>query len=132
MVRDTELRERAGGAKPPGGELCRRDWLRRATMAAGSTLAGGLSAWGKMIEGTEVVVSSAAVASEPEDAVRAGARILESGGNAMDAAAAVALACGLLQPELCGSGGYVLAGVVMEGASGKVWSLDANSVAPAA
>jgi len=113
-------------------ELGRREWLRRAATAAGGTLAGGIPAWGKMIEGTEVVVSSAAVASEPEDAVRAGARILELGGNAMDAAAAVGLTCGLLQPELCGVGGYVLAGVVLEGASGRVWSLDANSVAPAA
>jgi gamma-glutamyltranspeptidase/glutathione hydrolase len=132
MARDTETSGRDGGAEPGTGALCLRDWFRRTAMAAAGTLAGGVSAWGKMIEGTEVVVSSGAVASEPEDAVRAGARILEAGGNAMDAAAAVALACGLLQPELCGVGGYVLAGVILEGASGRLWSLDANSVAPAA
>ena len=63
-------------------------------MAACGTLAGSARASGKITEGPEVMVSSGAVASEPQDAVRAGARMLELGGNAMDAAAAVALACG--------------------------------------
>jgi gamma-glutamyltranspeptidase/glutathione hydrolase len=113
-------------------ELSRRSLLRNAGYAGSAALAAGFPAWSKMIEGKEVVASAGAVASEPEDTVRIGARLLESGGNAMDAAAAMALACGMLQPELCGIGGYVLCGVVLEGASGRVWSLDANSVAPAA
>src|SRR5437867_1115672 len=113
-------------------ELRRRSRLRNAGYAGSGALAAGFPAWSKMIEGKEVVASAGAVASEPEDTVRIGAQILESGGNAMDAAAAMALACGMLQPELCGIGGYVLCGVVLEGASGRVWSLDANSVAPAA
>ncbi|MBI3469966.1 MAG: gamma-glutamyltransferase [Candidatus Solibacter usitatus] len=103
------------------------------TRRAFVTVAGGcVPAWGKMIEGKEVVVGSGAVASEPEDTVRAAAAILEAGGNAMDAAAAAALVCGLLQPELCGPGGYVLCGLVLEGKTGRIWSLDANSVSPAA
>ena len=110
----------------------RRALLRGAGVAACGALAGGAHASGKIAEGPEVMVASGGVASEPQDAVRAGARMLELGGNAMDAAAAVALSCGLLQPDLCGVGGYVMAGVVMEGKLGRVWSLDANSVAPAA
>ena len=105
----------------------RREWLRGAALAAGAG-----AAWGAITDGTEVTVSSAALASEPRESVREGARILESGGNAMDAAAAVALATSMQQPETSGVGGYVLAGVVLEGKSGRVWAIDGNSVAPAA
>jgi gamma-glutamyltranspeptidase/glutathione hydrolase len=73
-----------------------------------------------------------AVATAPPDAARAGAGILARGGNAMDAAAAACLACAVLEPQAVDLGGYVLAAVVLEGSSGRVWSVDANSVAPAA
>jgi gamma-glutamyltranspeptidase/glutathione hydrolase len=73
-----------------------------------------------------------AVATSPADAARAGAGILARGGNAMDAAAAACLACAVLEPQAVDLGGYVLAAVVLEGATGRVWSVDANSVAPAA
>lgn len=85
-----------------------------------------------MIEGTEVISKVGAVAAGPPGAARAGARIFAEGGNAMDAAAAACLACCMLSPAATGLGGYVLAAVVLEGKSGKVWSLDANSPAPAA
>src|SRR5947208_5215 len=87
---------------------------------------------GAVIEGREVVCSKGAIATGPADAARAGARIFESGGNAMDAAAAACLACAVTEPQAVDLGGYVAAGVVLEGASGRVWSIDANSVAPAA
>ena len=103
---------------------------RRLLQAAGALAS--LPSPARTIEGKEVLVSVGGAASEPEETSRTGAQILEAGGNAMDAAAAMAVVCGTLQPELCGIGGYVLCGVVMEGASGRVWSLDANSVAPAA
>lgn len=90
------------------------------------------AAWGKMSEGKEIVTTRGAVAGEPEDAARAGARALEAGGNAMDAAAATCLAACVLEPEATDIGGYVCCGVVREGATGRAWSLDANSVAPAA
>ncbi len=90
-----------------------------------------VAAKGQMIEGKEIVVVSGAVAGEPEDAARAGAQILAAGGNAMDAVAATCLASGTIQPETADIGGYVLCAVVLEG-SGRMWSLDANSVAPAA
>lgn len=85
-----------------------------------------------MIEGKEVVASEGAVAAGPAEAARVGARIIERGGNAMDAAAAACLACCMLQPHSTGVGGYVLVAVVLEGKSGRVWSLDANGPAPAA
>ena len=46
-----------------------------------------------MVEGREVICGRGAVAAQPEEAARIGARILEAGGNAMDAAAAASLAC---------------------------------------
>lgn len=83
-------------------------------------------------EGLDIVCRQGAVATGPADAARAGAGILARGGNAMDAVAAACLACAVLEPQAVDLGGYVLAAAVLEGASGRVWSLDANSVAPAA
>ena len=85
-----------------------------------------------MIEGTEVTASRGVIATGPAEGARAGARIFELGGNAMDAAAAACLACAVIEPQAVDLGGYVAAGVVLEGATGRVWSIDANSVAPAA
>ena len=85
-----------------------------------------------MIEGKEITVNKGAVATEAAEAARIGARILERGGNAMDAAAATCLACGVLIPYYVDIGGYACSGVVLEGGSKKVWSLDSNSTAPAA
>jgi gamma-glutamyltranspeptidase len=84
-----------------------------------------------MIEGTEILTSRGAVAAGPEEAARVGARIFEQGGNAMDAAAATSMACCMLQPQSTGVMGYVLCALVLDGRSGKVWSLDGNSIAPA-
>ena len=50
----------------------------------------------------------------------------------MDAAAAASLACAMLEPHTNGVGGYMLAAVVLEGKTGKLWSLDSNARAPAA
>ncbi|HEV2325844.1 MAG TPA: gamma-glutamyltransferase [Terracidiphilus sp.] len=85
-----------------------------------------------MMEGKEITVGRGAVATEAPEAARIGARILERGGNAMDAAAAACLALGVVMPYYVDVGGYACSGVVLEGASGKVWSLDSNSTAPAA
>jgi gamma-glutamyltranspeptidase/glutathione hydrolase len=85
-----------------------------------------------MIEGTEIYASRGVVATGPAGAARAGASMFERGGNAMDAAAAACLACAVLEPQAVDLGGYVAAGVVLEGATGEVWSVDANSTAPAA
>lgn len=85
-----------------------------------------------MVEGNEVTASRGVIATGPADGARAGGRIFELGGNAFDSAAAACLVCAVLEPQAVDLGGYVAAGVVMEGATGRVWSIDANSVAPAA
>src|SRR5437588_1022418 len=85
-----------------------------------------------MVEGAEITASRGVIATGPAEAARAGGRVFERRGNAMDAAAAACLACAVLEPQAVDLGGYVAAGVVLEGASGRVWSIDANSVAPAA
>ncbi|NOZ24049.1 MAG: hypothetical protein GXP25_23470 [Planctomycetes bacterium] len=84
-----------------------------------------------MIEGHEVVSDKGAVAAGPPEAARVGAQILEAGGNAMDAASATCLACAMVQPQSTGVAGYVSAGVVLDAKTGKVWSIDSNSIAPA-
>jgi len=85
-----------------------------------------------MTEGKEVVSSKGAIAAQPEEAARIGARMLEQGGNAFDAAAASALASCMLMPASTGVTGYVLCAMVREGATGRILSVDANSTAPAA
>ena len=85
-----------------------------------------------MIEGHEITSAAGAVAAEPEEAARVGARILEAGGNAMDAAAAACIASCMLSPARTGIGGYCGSAVVLDGKSGRVWSLDGNGTAPAA
>ncbi|MHB8654822.1 MAG: gamma-glutamyltransferase family protein [Terriglobia bacterium] len=82
------------------------------------------------LEGREIICKQGAVATGPAAAARVGAEILSKGGNAMDAAAAASLACAVLEPESVDLGGYVFCAVVREARTDKVWSLDANSVAP--
>ncbi len=79
-----------------------------------------------------MVGSRGVVAAESELVARAGERIFSEGGNAFDAAAASCLACAVRHPDKNGVGGYLMAAVVLEGGSGRVWSLDANARAPAA
>jgi gamma-glutamyltranspeptidase/glutathione hydrolase len=85
-----------------------------------------------MIEGTDVTATRGVIATGPAEGARAGGQIFEAGGNAMDAAAAACLACAIIEPQAVDLGGYVAAGVVLEGKTGSVWSIDGNSVAPAA
>lgn len=84
-----------------------------------------------MIEGYEITSSKGAVAAGPQEAARIGAQILERGGNAMDAAAATSLACAMMEPYTNGVGGYMMAAVVLEGETGRLWSLDSNAISPA-
>jgi gamma-glutamyltranspeptidase/glutathione hydrolase len=85
-----------------------------------------------MMEGTEILGATGVVATGPAEAARVGARLFEQGGNAFDAAAAACLACAVIEPQACDLGGYVAAGVVLDAATGSLWSIDANSVAPMA
>src|SRR5258705_12854621 len=55
------------------------------------------------------------VAPQPE-AAEAGADILRSGGNAVDAAMACALVQGVVDPMMCGLAGFGSCGIVIPGA----------------
>ncbi|MSV27308.1 MAG: hypothetical protein EXQ52_00970 [Bryobacterales bacterium] len=103
--------------------LNRREFL---ALTAATAAARSLS------EGREVRGSYGVVAAEPPDAARAGASILQAGGNAMDAAAAACIAACMLEPHSVDLGGYVCCAVVLEGKTGRVFNVDANSVSPAA
>lgn len=84
--------------------------------------------------GTSVVTVEgrrAAIACDPEPCARAAAEAIKAGGNAMDAAAVACLASCMHEPSAVDIGGYVACAVVLEAKTGKVWSVDANSVAPA-
>lgn len=85
-----------------------------------------------MTTGIEAHSSRGVVAANPPAAAEIGARIFEAGGNAMDAASAASMACCMLAPGSTGVGGYVCAALVLEGKTGSVWCVDANSIAPAA
>lgn len=69
------------------------------------------------------------VASVSEQAGRVGIRILDGGGNAVDAAIATTLAVGVSRPDLCGIGGGGF--LAYRDASGEVATLDFREEAPA-
>lgn len=82
-------------------------------------------------EGPEATGNYGVVATDRQDAVRAGARLFAAGGNAFDALAAAALVQCMLEPDAVDIGGYVASGIILEGRTGRVFSIDSNSVSPA-
>ena len=83
-------------------------------------------------EGFEVTGRTGVIATGPAEGARAGARMFQSGGNAMDAVAAACIVCAVMEPQAVDLGGYVFAAVLLDGKTGRVWSIDSNSVAPSA
>ena len=71
------------------------------------------------------------VASDHESASEVGAKVLEKGGNAIDAAAATALALGVVNPSSSGIGGGGFA-VIYVAKEKKLYTLDFREVGPAA
>lgn len=84
----------------------------------------------RIVEGREITCCGGVVATGPAAAARIGAEILAVGGNAMDAASAASLACAVLEPESVDLGGYILCALVRRAGEDRVWTLDANAVAP--
>jgi gamma-glutamyltranspeptidase/glutathione hydrolase len=78
-----------------------------------------------------VASRSGIVASESVLASQVGARILEQGGNAMDAAVATNAMMGLIAPMNDGVGGDLFA-IIYEAKTGKLYGLNASGWSPAA
>jgi gamma-glutamyltranspeptidase/glutathione hydrolase len=83
-------------------------------------------------QGRSMVISQfGIVAAEHPIAARAGTAMLESGGNAIDAAVAANAAMGVVAPMMNGIGGDLFA-IVYDAKSKKVYGLDASGWAPKA
>jgi gamma-glutamyltranspeptidase/glutathione hydrolase len=80
---------------------------------------------------TNTATQTAAIASANLHATEAGFTVLAEGGNAMDAAVAVATSLSVVQPEASGMGGGFLA-LIHDAASGKDTFIDSREMAPAA
>src|SRR5215211_7059066 len=76
-------------------------------------------------------VQNGVVTTDHALATQAGVAILEDGGNAFDAAAAVQFVLSVVQPHLNGLGGGSNV-IVRDGKTGEVFTIDARETAPAA
>ena len=82
-------------------------------------------------QGRSMVISrNGIVAAESPLAAQAGVKMLESGGNAVDAAVAANAMMGLVAPVSDGLGGDLFA-IVYEAKTGKLYGLNASGPAPA-
>jgi gamma-glutamyltranspeptidase/glutathione hydrolase len=83
-------------------------------------------------QGRSMVVSKYGIVAAPQFlASQAGARVLEAGGNAVDAAIAANAVMGVVQPYVNGMGGDLFA-MVYEAKSGKLYALNSSGWTPAA
>ncbi|WP_078592665.1 gamma-glutamyltransferase family protein [Evansella clarkii] len=81
----------------------------------------------KKISSDKNIFGMVSTASGP--ATEAGVRMLEKGGNAVDAAVAAALCLGVTEPQASGLGGQTMALVYLK-EEGRVFALDGSSRAP--
>src|ERR671921_1876635 len=78
-----------------------------------------------------VMARNGAIATSQPLATAAGLRVLQSGGNAIDAAVTAAAVLAVVEPTMNGAGGDLFA-IVYEGRSKHVRALNASGRAPAA
>src|SRR5258708_21707577 len=82
-------------------------------------------------QGRSMVISRGGiVAAESPLAAQAGVRVLESGGNAVDAAIATNAMMGVVEPMMNGIGGDLFA-IVYDAKANKLYGLNASGWAPA-
>src|SRR3954463_8821 len=105
--------------------------LLAATVAACILFSAAAEAQDRSQSRSVVASQSGIVASESVIASQVGARILESGGNAIDAAVATNAMMGLIAPMNDGIGGDLFA-IVYDAKSGKLYALNASGWAPKA
>ena len=102
---------------------------RVALVAVGLMVLRGASAQDRAQARSMVISRQGIVATEHPLASQIGARILEEGGNAVDAAVAANAAMGVLAPMANGMGGDLFA-MVFEARSGRLYGLNASGWAP--
>ena len=103
-----------------------RKWLGTAVLLACAPVAIGQ---GRGQARSMVISKNGIVASESPLASQAGARILESGGNAVDAAIATNAMMGVVEPMMNGIGGDLFA-IVYDAKANKLYGLNASGWAP--
>jgi gamma-glutamyltranspeptidase/glutathione hydrolase len=84
-----------------------------------------------LIEKSEAVATGGMVTAMQPLAAEAGAEMLRRGGNAIDAAVAIAFAVGVVEPFMSGVGGIAFL-VYRDGATGETLCLDGSTALPAA
>ena len=98
----------------------------------GLLLALAIGSFGALAHAQDTAATkTAAIASANALATEAGFEVLSRGGNAVDAAVAVATSLSVVQPEASGMGGGFLA-VIHDAATGKDTFIDAREMAPQA
>ncbi|HNW46487.1 MAG TPA: gamma-glutamyltransferase [Thermotogota bacterium] len=87
-----------------------------------------LSVFGQIVTGQTAIAMNGMVASASPYAAEVGARVLEMGGNAVDAAVAMGFALGVVEPYASGPGGEGF--LVVRLADGTTKTIDFKSTAP--
>ncbi len=113
--------------RPHSHPISRRDALR---LTAGA-VAAGLTFPHVLRAAAAPVLTHGVVRGEPT-ADKIAAEVLATGGNAVDAMVAAALAAAVCAPAMTGIGGYGAAIIIASADGKKVVALDANSTAPTA
>ena len=105
--------------------------MRRGLLVAGAMLMIMMHAWGQDRSQTRsmVIAKGGIVASESPLASQAGVRILERGGNAVDAAIATNAVMGVVEPMMNGIGGDLFV-IVYDAKANKLYGLNASGWAP--
>ena len=109
-------------------------YTRRESLAltGKAALAGALASTPALFAADEHSTSRyGAIVGDPA-AVKVGEKILQDGGNAIDAAIATAFAVGIVSPSKCGVGGYGGHAMIYSARDRRVAAIDFDAMAPAA
>ena len=98
-------------------------------LVAGAMLAGNVNAQDRSQTRSMVISRNGIVAAESPLAAQAGVRILERGGNAVDAAIATNAMMGVVEPMMNGIGGDLFA-IVYDAKANRLYGLNASGWAP--